>query len=50
MIARHPDPGDLLAMRRFAEDQLCQQITLDWLALPGYHFDTDYQQAMRFLK
>jgi len=42
---RHPDSGDLAAMRRLVAEQ--QQMDSGWVVLDGYHFDAAYQQAVR---
>lgn len=47
LAGRHPDPADLAAMRCLAGEQLDRYGALGWMVLDGYHFDCDYQQALR---
>jgi len=47
LSACYPDPADLAAMRSFAHKKQEEQTPLGWLVLDGYHFDTNYQKAMR---
>ncbi|CAK0776265.1 UDP-2,4-diacetamido-2,4, 6-trideoxy-beta-L-altropyranose hydrolase [Gammaproteobacteria bacterium] len=44
LLADHPDPGDLIALTNLAE--IFQPA---WIVLDGYHFDPNYQAAVRAL-
>jgi UDP-2,4-diacetamido-2,4,6-trideoxy-beta-L-altropyranose hydrolase len=45
--ARHPDPRDLLCTLAAVKGLAVEQRQSPWLTLDGYHFDTDYQAAIR---
>ncbi len=44
LMASHPDPGDLAALANLAA-----VFQPGWIVLDGYHFDPDYQAAVRAL-
>ncbi|CAK0769521.1 UDP-2,4-diacetamido-2,4, 6-trideoxy-beta-L-altropyranose hydrolase [Gammaproteobacteria bacterium] len=44
LLVSHPDPGDLIALSNLAE-----VFDPAWIVLDGYHFDPDYQEAIRTL-
>lgn len=44
----HPDPSDLETVLSFLrKTRIGDETASDWLALDGYHFDPDYQKALR---
>jgi len=42
LLVGHPDPGDLIALSNLAE-----VFDPAWIVLDGYHFNSDYQAAVR---
>lgn len=44
LLASHPDPGDLGALRNLA-----QAVHPAWIVVDGYHFDANYQEAVKAL-
>ena len=43
----HPDPNDMAATLDLLDNLLPKSETAPWVVLDGYHFDSDYQRAIR---